>query len=297
MDRSSKIRTLYRAGREKMYRLATVISPRLNTVMRYRKEFGRRPDLDRPESFEEKLLWLKLERYMDDPLVIQCADKYRVREYVQAQGCGHTLNELIGVWESPRQIPWEELPEKFVLKWNFGAGMNILCTDKAALDREATVEQLTAWGKTRPWLDFSEMQYARIPKRIICERFLECEAGRSIPDYKLYCFHGEPKAILVMHDRSEGTVKTEFFDADWKRLDNSAKYTSPEQQTRRPACLAEMLDCARKLSEPFPFVRCDLYVVGDRVYFGELTFTPAGGLFTSQTKVDGKDMTELLHIG
>lgn len=117
-----------------------------------------------------------------------------------------------------------------------------------------------------------------------------------LPDFKVYCFHGEPRAIFVMRDRGS-VLKTEFFDADWKRLENSKKYTSPKRETPRPQSLEKLLDYARRLSKPFPFVRCDFYIVNERPYFGELTFTPAGGLSPAQTRIDGKDMSDYLNVG
>ena len=108
------------------YCTATLISPTLNTKLRYKSAFGKKLDLGNPKTLNEKLLWLKLNKYMKDPLVIQCADKYAVRDYIKDCGCEEILNDLIAVYDSPKEIDWDALPEKFVLKWNFGAGMNII---------------------------------------------------------------------------------------------------------------------------------------------------------------------------
>ena len=112
---------------------------------------------------------------MNDPLVIQCADKLRVREYVKQCGCEDILIDLYGVYNSVDEIDWETLPNEFVLKWNFGAGYNIICTNKAELDKDETLRILRKWGKSRYWLTHSEMQYKKIPKKIICERLLKTE--------------------------------------------------------------------------------------------------------------------------
>ncbi|RGS76395.1 ATP-grasp fold amidoligase family protein, partial [Coprococcus sp. AF21-14LB] len=239
---------------------------------------------------------LKLNDYIQNPLVIQCADKYRVREYIEKCGYSHLLNELLGVYEHAKDIDWNSLPEKFVLKWNFGAGMNILCENKENLNITQTVKQLNKWEKLKYWLPYSEMQYKNTPKRIICEKYLDNtdELG-VIPDYKVYCFHGEPLAILVMHDRGH-EMKTEFFDINWNSLENTNKYKEVKEPTKEPSCLKEMLEASRSFSTPFPFVRCDFYIISGKLYFGELTFTPAGGLYVSQTKINGKGMEEYLHI-
>lgn len=272
----------------------TVISPTLNTKYRYKKGFGKKIDLKNPQTLNEKILWLKLNKYSNDPLVIQCADKYRVREYIKDCGCGDILNKLYGVYDSADEIPWDSLPNEFVLKWNFGAGMNIICADKSSLDIQKAKKQLKKWGKRKIWLPYSEMQYKYAPKKIICEKFLEQEDPTTpITDYKVYCFHSKPEAILVMHDRGKN-IKTEFFDTNWNKLENTTNYEQYSISTPKPECLDQMLKACEILTKPFPFVRCDFYISNGKLYFGELTFTPAGGHYLSQTKIHGKDMSEYL---
>lgn len=289
-------RRAYRKLRDLVFKMSTYISPTLNTKLRYRYLFKKKLNLKKPETFNEKLLWLKLKNYNNNPLVIQCADKYLVRDYVRDCGYEDILIDLLGVWDSAEKIQWDDLPDKFVLKWNFGAGMNIICKDKKSLNREQTVMQMNKWQKNKYWLTHSEMHYKYIPKKIICEEFVECTETDTIPDYKIYCFHGKPKAVLVMHDRGSSQMSAEFFDTMWQPLGNTDKYDAKLEATQKPVCLESMLLAAEKLSSPFPFVRCDFYVVEDRFYFGELTFTPAGGLYTSQTKVDGKKMSDFIDI-
>lgn len=296
LKKNKFLRKAYTGARTFYYCGLTVISPKLNTKARYKAAFGKKLDLKNPQTFSEKLLWLKLKDYINNPLVIQCADKYRVREYIRDCGCECILNELYGAYDSARDIPWEILPKSFVLKWNFGAGKNILVEDKSLLDVSETEKKLEKWGRTKYWLPYSEMQYKKTDKKIVCEKFLVDDNNPNvIPDYKVYCFHGEPKAIFVMHDRGYG-IKTEFFDANWQVLENTNKYIRPQQETPKPACLEQMLEVSRKLSSPFPFVRCDYYVVNGKLIFGELTFTPAGGIQPSTTKIDGKDMSDFLHV-
>ena len=292
----SVIRRLYGKTMSFVFKSATLISPTLNTKLRYRYLFKKKLNLKNPETLNEKLLWLKLKRYNHDQLVVQCADKYRVRDYVRSCGYEDILVGLLGVWDKAENIPWDELPDKFVLKWNFGAGMNFVCKDKNSIDKAKIVKQMNKWGKNKYWLSHSEMHYKYIPKKIVCEEYLEQIETTVIPDYKVYCFHGKPEAILVMHDRGSNKMTTEFFDTNWEPLENSGKYASPDKMTSKPACLEEMLRAAEKLASPFPFVRCDFYVLGNKFYFGELTFTPGGGMYLSKTKINGKDMTEYLSV-
>ena len=292
----SVARSLYRKMRNTVFSMSTFISPTLNTKLRYRYLFKKKLNLKTPQTFNEKLLWLKLKTYNKNPLVIQCADKYRVRDYVKDCGYADTLIEMLGVWDCAEKIPWDELPEKFVLKWNFGAGMNIVCKDKNSFEKAQVVKQMNQWKKNKYWLSHSEMQYKYMSKKIICEKYLEHPKESVIPDYKIYCFHGKPEAIMVMHNRGSGEMSTEFFNINWESLDNSSKYIATFKATQKPVCLERMLQAAEKLASPFPFVRCDFYVIGEKFYFGELTFTPAGGMYTSKTTINGKDMAEYLRV-
>ncbi len=275
--------------------LITVFSPKINSSIRYKRCFRKKLNLDEPKTFNEKLIWLKLYDYPSNPLVIKCSDKLLVRDYVEKCGLKTILNDLLYVFEKPTDICWEKLPQQFVLKWNFGAGYNIICKNKSELSSKNVLKTLTRWGKRKYWLPNSELHYKGISKRIVCEKFLTDRKHEVIPDYKVYCFNGEPKAILVMLDRGFG-LKTEFFDVNWNKLEDNPKYGRPEKTTEKPKCLKEMIDASRVLSAPFKFVRCDYYVVNDKLVFGELTFTPASGLYVSQCSVGGKTMGELLLL-
>ncbi len=282
--------------RKKFLQMLTCISPTLNTRVIYFFHFHKRCNLRHPQTFEEKICWLKLYQYNNDPLVAICADKYQVRSYVKEKGCEKNLNKVIAVYKSPKDIDWKSLPNQFVLKWNFGATFNFVCKNKNNIDADEIIQKFEKWGKEKWWLDCGEMQYRDVPKVILCEEYLEDkEHKNSLPDYKLYCFHGEPLAILVMHDR-DGILKREFFDTKWNRLPNPPGIISPKMQTPKPTCLNELISVARKLSNPFPFVRCDLYIVNSKIYFGEMTFTPAGGIFFKHTLINNIPMTEYLHL-
>ncbi|HIZ87226.1 MAG TPA: hypothetical protein IAC03_03580 [Candidatus Coprenecus pullistercoris] len=267
----------------KMFRrFLTDLSPELNTRYIYRKTFGRPIDLEHPRTLDEKIQWLKLHTYRNNPLVTQCADKYRVREYVEGCGCGDILNDLYGVYDDASGIDWDALPEKFVLKWNFGCGQNFICRDKSACDRTKVKAMLGRWKKARNtfYKEMSEMQYRGIPPKLICERLIETEDGLLPKDYKLYCFNGKPHCALVCANRiAAGHADYYFFDRDWNLLRYNKKGQEvPEGFTLpRPEGFDRLFEYAERLAKPFPFVRADFYLEAGKVIFGELTFTPAGG--------------------
>jgi len=241
---------------------------------------GRKLDLTNPKTLNEKIMWLKLNTYRDNPLVIQCADKYRVREYLASQGLSHIQIPLYYVYDNAESINWLDLPGSFVIKCNHGCGYNIICTDKAGLNIRDTEKQLRIWTKSEYWRRLAEINYRHIPHKIICEKYLSVENGSPPEDYKVYCFNGQARYVLVCVGRFAEKTFFYFFDEKWELArinpDGIAAYDGfslPE-----PAQLPNMLNCSAILSRPFPFVRIDYYVVNNDLYFGEMTFTPSAGL-------------------
>ena len=272
---------------KKLYLSAlTIISPKLNTKVYYKKRFGKSINLDNPQTLNEKIQWLKLNKYTTDPIYTECADKYLVREYVKKQGCGDILIPLIGVYDNSSQINWNDLPKKFVLKWNFGCGLNILCNDKKAINEIKTKKLLNKWKYNKFYLQSSEMQYKNIKKKIICEEYLDDNSGHQIKDYKFYCFNGKPYCVMICVGREYGKPEFYFFTKEWKFL-NILKFSldkADQINIEKPKEMDKMFEYAEKLCKDFPFVRVDLYDVNGKIYFGELTFTPSAGLDDDYTE-------------
>lgn len=275
--------------------LATKISPVLNTKLTFLLAKGNLPNLKNPKTLEEKLQWLKLNTYNNNPLVTMCADKYLVRDYVTQKGYPEMLNELYFSWNTTDEIQWDSLPNEFAIKCNHGSGYNIITKNKNTLKPQEVKNTLDSWLKTDQWLEYSEVNYKNINKKIICEKYLETDQGEFPNDYKIYCFNGKPTAILVISDR-ESDTKGVFMTPEWKFISNVSKYSNSEKLPLKPLSLEKMVEAAEILSAPFPFVRVDFYQYNDKPIFGEMTFTPAGGLYLSKTDVDGKSMDQLLDI-
>lgn len=273
----------FASGKTFLMNRLSLLSPTLVSKIYYKQKFGRPLDLENPKEFNEKLQWLKLKRYQNNPLVIQCADKVKVREYVETCGCAEILIECIGVYTNEEEIPWEQLPEQFVLKCNHGAGYNIICPDKSKLDVEEAKKQLKIWLKEDYSLPYAEMHYHKIPRRIICEKYIQPEDGIVPDDYKVFCFDGNANYIMLCREREhhgeEESCKYYFFDKAWNFYPWD-KSTSGETNVciKKPEQIDKMLEYAAVLSKGFPFVRVDFYVMNDRIYFGEMTFTPCGCL-------------------
>lgn len=241
----------------------------------FRQVFGRSLNLASPVTFNEKLHWLS--RHYREPVMTQLADKFAVRSYVENRAGSEYLTEMYGVWDDPTTIAFDHLPDAFVLKVTSGSGQNLFCRDRSNLDREITVRQLTKWMKRSEYWVSREWAYKHIHARVIAEALLLDDQGEVPQDYKFFCFDGIPRFIQVDTGRFTDH-RRDLFDLNWERLPVTYTYPGSETVISRPQLLHGMLELAAALSKGFPFVRVDLYNIGNSVKFGEMTWYPGGGL-------------------
>ena len=201
----------------------------------------------------------------------------KVRDYVKGKGLEKILVPLYGTWENAEDIPFDSLPDKYVLKCNHGCAYNILVPDASRLDINAAIEQLNSWLSITYKGGASELHYADIkPHLVMAEKFL-CEEGEDeMTDFKIHCINGNPEYIQVCYDRDDrGVAHRASYSLDWKPLH---WYTEPECEVERPEHLEEMVEYAKILSSDFPFVRVDFYDRPEGAILSELTFTPYGNM-------------------
>lgn len=240
---------------------------------RYRQVMGVKPDLDNPETYTEKLQWLKLHDHNE--LYHILADKAAVKPYVsELIGSEHIIPTL-GVWDSVSEIDWDSLPQQFVLKCTHDSASVIICKDKNSFDIRSAEEKLSQAlkkdfykGRDREWV------YKGIKPRIIAEEYLK---GEPV-DYKFFCFGGIPRFLKVDLDRFS-SHRANYYDMDGRFLPYSERHcpNEPAREVILPDSLHEMSEYARLLSSGIPFVRVDFYYYDDTVYFGEMTFYPDSG--------------------
>lgn len=241
----------------------------------YKKKSGRTIDPDTPTLFSEKLQWYKL--HHRDPLMQTVANKYDVRQYLTDIGYGHLLNDIYGVYTNVSQIDFDALPNQFVLKGTHGSGFNIIVKDKSKLNKRRAKMMMHSWLHQHIAWSGREWVYERMPRHIIAEKYLEDETG-ELRDYKFYCFNGKPAFMQLEVGRGTDQNTRNFYDMDWNLMPFGKELPhNPNLEVPRPAMFDEMKQIASALCKPFQYVRVDLYQVGNKVYFGELTFYPAGG--------------------
>lgn len=243
----------------------------------YKANRGKELNIENPQTFNEKLQWIKL--YERKPLQTIAADKYEVRKYVKEKIGEEYLVPLLGVWDSPDEIDFDALPDSFVLKCNHNSGTGMcICKDKSRLNIEKVKKELQKGLDEDFYLVSREWQYKNIKRKIIAEKFLKDGNAENLLGYKIYCFNGEPKLFSLQSNDGAEAVGISFLDIDWNvlpvyRTDHLPIETIPE----KPSNLDTLLEIAKKLSEDFTFMRVDLYSFGGKIYFSELTMTPCSG--------------------
>lgn len=258
----------------------------------YFKYFHRFINFKNPQTFNEKLNWLKL--YDHRPEYTPLVDKYEVRNIISDKLGNEYLIPLLGVWDRAEDIDFDQLPKQFVLKCNHDGGGKsvIICRDKEDFGRSAAIETLNKCLEGNGYWYGREWPYKNVKPRIIAEQYIEDSNG-ELNDYKFFCFDGRVDCVMVVADRAKNDAKFYYMSEDWNvlpygRLTRSlpSDFTLP-----KPENLDKMFEIAKKLSVGFPHVRLDLYNVDGHIYFGEYTLYSQSGL------EDGFDYASDKHLG
>lgn len=262
-------------------RLVRKLPDKLYLDLKFYKEFGRFPNWKNPKTYSEKLQWLKL--YDRNPEYTKMVDKYAVKDYVANKIGGEYVIPTLGVWDRPEDIEWDKLPNQFVLKTTHGGGNDgvVICRDKATFDKQHAVDLLNKDLKSDLYIVWREWPYKNVPKRIIAEKYIEPNSETNdLSDYKFFCFNGEVKGLFVATERQNPNeeVKFDFFDENYHHLPFRQGHDHAKVIPPKPKNFELMKQLAEKLSKGIPHVRVDFYDIGDKVFFGEMTFFHFSGM-------------------
>lgn len=251
----------------------------------YRFKMGHRLDLNHPKTFTEKIQWLKL--YNRRPEYTLMVDKYAVKKYVADIIGEKYIIPTLGVWDKPEDIDWDALPNEFVLKTTHGGGSGgvVICKDKKTFDRNKAILTLRDSMNCDIYRSLREWPYKDVKKRVLAEKYMAPKDMVNNPiydlsDYKFFCFNGEPKYCQVIRDR-HSKESIDFYDMNWRHQEFvglNPIASNGINPVPRPLLLDDMICICHKLSENMKFVRIDMYVIDNRIYFGEITFYPASGM-------------------
>lgn len=263
--------------------------------------YGRKIDWENPKTFTEKIQWLKL--YDSTPIKTRLADKYLVRQWVAEKIGAEYLIPLLGVWDNFDDIDFELLPEQFVLKCNHGSGMNVICRDKKTFDVENAREKINMWLEIDFGALMCELHYNNIKKKIIAEKFLTENDLPDINNYKFWCFNGKLNFCGFDSGRAlDGNLdnlRIDYFDMNWRptSFENGSHPRSEHpEKISKPKNFELMKKLAAELCKGFNMVRVDFYEVGEKIYFGEMTFTPGSGLMTFKPAGTDEKLGDLITL-
>ena len=256
-------------------------------LMLYPLKTGELLHLGNPQTFGEKLQWLKL--YDRKPEYHLMVDKYDVKDYVANIIGGDYIIPTLGVWDKPEDINFEEMPRKFVLKTTHGGGGCgvFICKDKNLLLKDEVIKRVKKALKLDLYKTFREWPYSGIKKRVLAEIYLD-DSGHSPSDYKVLCFGGKARLIEYHANRFEGRHTQDFYDIEWNKtsISQGGVNTMSDYEITRPSCLDRMIEFSEKLSRDIATCRIDWYVSNQKLYFGEITFFDASGFEPFDKKED-----------
>ena len=245
------------------------------------------------ETIQSKISYLIVHESPDYKSKI--VDKIGVHEYAKKVLGKDICVPILKIYNDANEINFDELPNQFVLKNNHGCGMNIIVNDKSKLNFEDAKNTLNKWKNDNFGVDAGEFQYINVNKKIFAETFLK----DNIEDYKIYCFHGEPKLIRVQK-KVESRKINNYYTLDWKLTDIETGldnfYRDPNIIFEKPKKLELMIEYAKKLSAEFVFVRVDFYYFNDIIYLGEMTFTPSNLNFRLKNEEQSKYLGTFIDV-
>ena len=262
------------------------IPDKLYLKIKFYCRMGKRLNLKNPQTFNEKLQWLKL--YGRRPIDTVLSDKYAVKEYITKTIGPEYVIPLLGVWDKFDDIDFDKLPNQFVLKCTHDSGGIVICKDKSKMDIKAAKKKLEKSLMIDYYVYSREKAYKNIPRRIIAEQYMEDAESSELKDYKFFCFDGEVKFFkidfgrFVEHRANYYTPQGELLSLGEEKFP-----PNPNAQVVVPQNLETMVELAEKLSKGKPFVRVDFYDVANHIYFGEFTFSPGSGM--NKLKPEGWD--------
>lgn len=252
----------------------------------YWLNFGVKPNLKNPTKFSEKIQWLKLHDH--NPLYTKMVDKLAVKKFVSERLGSEYVIPVIAAWDSPKQIEWEKLPNQFVLKTNHDGGGHgiVICKDKSKLSIAKAMQELNHSFYRSSYMVGREWPYKNVQKRVFAETFINDSKG-ELRDYKFFCFNGKVKCFKIDYNR-QVYHQANYYDPKCHLLPYGEAAYPPnfDADIHIPENIQEMIALAEKLAKDIPFVRIDFYNVDGKIYFGEITFYPAGGMSRWVGEVD-----------
>lgn len=235
---------------------------------------GREPNLEFPTGYNDKIQWLKL--YDQTEEHVRCCDKLRVRDYAR-EALG-TDENLLTIYQSAQQLNQLSYLAPCMVKANHDSGSARAVSNR--VDWFKAKRRIKRKLSRTYGVDKGEWAYAWVKPMV----FTEERMTGPVVDYKFHCCNGRIKWVQMISDRASGHPIETITGADGKRLPlhMDQHFRQNQGQPDLPSTWSEMCRVAQALSEPFRYVRVDLYTSRGRVYIGEMTFWPLSGTYQTE---------------
>ena len=112
------------------------VPDKLYLSLYFRKRFGYNMNWNNPQTFNEKIQWLKL--YDRKVEYTGMVDKLESRDYISRRVGNKYLVKILGVYNDVKDIEYDSLPNRFVLKTTHDSGGVVVCKDKDKIDIDET---------------------------------------------------------------------------------------------------------------------------------------------------------------
>lgn len=263
--------------------------------IQYKNALKKNPNLESPQTFNEKLQWLKL--HDRNPKYTKMVDKYLVKEYIKDVIGDKYIIPTLGVYDSFDKINFANLPNQFVIKCTHDSGGLVICKNKEKLDKKGTKRKINKSLKRNYYYAGREWPYKNVKPRIIVEPLISDGINDDLTDYKFMCFNGKVHYIFTCTERfNNDGLKVTFFDTNWNVMPFERHYPKSKKLIKQPSNLRKMIELSEKLSKDIPFVRIDFYEVNNKIKFGEITFYPGNGMEEFTPEIWDKKLGDLIVL-
>lgn len=269
--------TFYEWLSEMKVRLLRIVPDKLFIECEYYANTGKCLNLKNPQTFNEKLQWLKL--YDRKPIYTTMVDKYAVKRYVSDIIGSQYIVPTFGVWDRFDDIDFDELPNRFVLKCTHDSGGIVIVKNKSMFDVIAAKKRIEKNLRRNYYYRGREWPYKNVKPRILAEMYLEDKGNAVLTDYKVLCFEGEAKLVEVHQGRGTANHTQDFYDMKWEKtnIEQEGDPNSSKLLTK-PVQMDQIIELSNILASNTHHVRVDWYIIGGDIFFGELTFFDSSGL-------------------
>lgn len=263
--------------------------------IKYFIKLRERLNLKNPQTFNEKLQWLKINDRKD--IYTTMVDKYMVKEYVANIIGEQYIIPTLGIYNTFDEIDFEKLPEKFVIKCTHDSGSTIVCQDKKNFNIKEAKKEINKSLKYNYYYSGREWPYKNVKPKILVEQYILDNELKELRDYKIFCFNGKAKIFKVDYNRFS-EHRANYYDKNLKLLEFGEKICPPEinKKINIPKDIYKMFDLSEIISQKLKFARIDFYYANNKIYFGEITFYPASGFGKFIPSVWDKKLGKLINL-